>query len=178
MLIGLIPGAMKPYHAGHHFLTSVASAACDKVIIFTTVKSRGPIDGMAMWQIWNDIIIPLLPANVSVEFVGSPVSAVYDILEQEQLHPSENEYKLYSGTEDLARFSSEYVNKKFPLVADRFENVAETTSSDFLRGVGSSPMVKGAWIRKALAAGDVEKFSAMMPEFLQSRAEDIFNMLK
>ena len=104
---------MKPYHAGHHFLTQIASNTCDKVIIFTTVKSRGPIDGMAMWEIWNDIIIPLLPSNVSVEFVNSPVSSTYDILEQEQLHPTTNEYKLYSGTEDLARFSSEYVGKKY-----------------------------------------------------------------
>ena len=178
MIIGLIPGAMKPYHAGHHFLTKIAMQECDQVRIFTTVKSRGPIPGMAMYNIWNKIIIPRLDSRVTVSFGPSPVTLVYQILEDEQVSPTNIMYRLYGGTEDLTRFNSDYIRKKFPNVANRFINVAESSSANFLRGVGASPMAKGTWIRKALESGNVEKFKSMMPEFLQSSAEDIFNMLK
>ena len=178
MIIGLVPGAMKPYHAGHHFLTMAALAECDSVIILTTTKDRGPISGMVMLQIWETYIIPNLPAGITVQFTNSPVGEVYDILDRENENPTKHEYRLYGGTEDLARFPADYVGRQYPNVAARFTNVAQSDSASFLRGVGDSPMVKGAWIRKALELGDVTKFTSMMPKFLQPHAEDIFNMLK
>ena len=82
MVVGLIPGAMKPYHAGHHYLVESAMRECDRVIIFTTAKDRKGISGIKMAFAWTNLIIPLLP-NVEVKFVTSPVGAVYKFLEEE-----------------------------------------------------------------------------------------------
>ena len=178
MIIGLVPGAMKPYHAGHHFLVEKALSECDQVIIFTTSKDRGQISGMAMQAVWTQVIIPLIDPKVQVSFVSSPVGEVFNILEKENEAPTAVTYRLYGGTEDLARFPGTYIKRKFPNVADRFVNVAESESGDYLRGVGESPMVKGEWIRKAMNTGNIEKFKSMMPVFLRSSANQIFNMLR
>ena len=61
MKIGLVPGAMKPYHAGHHYLTRQAIKECDRVIIITSEKDRKSISGSNMKKAWENLIIPLLP---------------------------------------------------------------------------------------------------------------------
>ena len=40
-IIGLVPGGMKPFHAGHNFLVQNALSECDEVYIFTSPKDRG-----------------------------------------------------------------------------------------------------------------------------------------
>ena len=85
-IIGLVPGAMKPYHAGHHYLVEQAMKECDRVIIFTTAKDRNGISGIKMAFAWTNLIIPLLQ-NVEVEFVISPIRAVWEFLIVSE-HPS------------------------------------------------------------------------------------------
>ena len=43
--IGFVPGAMKPFHAGHNHLIQRALVECDQVIVFTSLKDRGIIKG-------------------------------------------------------------------------------------------------------------------------------------
>ena len=110
--IGLIPGGMKPFHAGHNFLVQNAIRECDEVYIFTSPKDRGALKGDNMRRAWLDLIQPLLPGLEEVRFVKSPVGAVFDFLEVEGM--PEDEYRIYGGTEELGRFSESVINRYFP----------------------------------------------------------------
>ena len=57
-IIGLVPGAMKPFHKGHYFLISKAIEECDKVLIYTSGGDRGFIKGKQMRLVWDNLIIP------------------------------------------------------------------------------------------------------------------------
>ena len=170
MIIGLVPGAMKPYHAGHHYLVEQAQKECDHVIIFTTAKDRKGISGLAMMNAWKTIIQPRLDAEV--RFVVSPIRAVYEYLEKSD---TGNTYRIYSGTEDLSRFSNKQLNKYCQHL--NVCNVAEDNAAQFLRGVGDSPMAKGEWVRKAIEKGDFQAFQEYLPSFLKPYAEEYLSIL-
>ena len=110
--IGLVPGGMKPFHAGHNFILQEALRECDEVILFTTVKDRGVIKGENMKKAWLDLIQPLLPGLDVVTFVPSPIGAVYLYLEKEGA--PENEYRIYGGVDEVNRFRPEYLAKNYP----------------------------------------------------------------
>ena len=69
--IGLIPGAMKPFHAGHNYLVQSAINECDEVILWTSIKDRDNIKVKNMHKAWTEIILPLLP---KLAFLRSSVS--------------------------------------------------------------------------------------------------------
>ena len=96
--IGFVPGAMKPFHAGHNHLIQKAIAECDKVIVFTSLKDRGIIKGDNMYKAWQEIIVPLLPNHVEVIGVRSPVGAVYDISNGMVMHLHRIEYTVAPKT--------------------------------------------------------------------------------
>jgi cytidyltransferase-like protein len=171
MIIGLIPGAMKPYHAGHHYLAEQAIKECDKVLIFTTAKDRKGISGVKMASAWTKLICPLLP-KVNVKFVKSPVRAVYEFLEEAN---TEDLYRVYGGTEDVGRFSQKSLNKYCSHL--NVSNVAELSSGSYLRGVGPSPKAKGEWVRNAIQAGDFRKFENYLPDFLKPYSKEYLKML-
>jgi len=177
MIIGLVPGAMKPYHAGHHYLVERALVECDEVIIFTTLKDRKEISGLKMKAVWEKIIIPNLPSNVKVEFVVSPIGSVFQLIEWENIACTNAEYRIYGGSEDSSRFSSKYINDRWPFSGKRFTNVANEASSMYLRGIGSSPMAKGEWVRNAIQVEDLDKFRSLLPEFLQPYSRKYFKYL-
>ena len=54
--IGFVPGAMKPFHAGHNHLIQTALKECDKVLVFTSLKDRGVIKGDKMYKAWQELI--------------------------------------------------------------------------------------------------------------------------
>tara|TARA_B100001250_G_C19171956_1_gene517078 strand:+ start:4 stop:528 length:525 start_codon:yes stop_codon:yes gene_type:complete len=173
MIIGLIPGAMKPYHAGHHFLVEKALSECEHVIVFTTIKDRKGISGINMKQAWEEIILPVVP--VEVRFVTSPVGAVYKLLEPGP-ETKNNQYRIYGGTEDLSRFSSEMLQK----YCDGTDvcNVAQAQADQYLRGVGESPMAKGEWVRKAIEEGNFQAFKNFLPNVLKPLSEEYLQILK
>ncbi len=180
MIIGLVPGAMKPYHAGHHYLVSKAISECDRVIIYTTIKDRKSISGSSMQKAWNSLISPRLPSKVEVTFVSSPIGSVFDVLENSNnnyLSASNVTFRLYGGTEDANRFRSEYIQRKFPNVADRFVNVAKEEAHKYLRGLGDSPLAKGEWVRNSINSGNYTEFRNFLPEFLKPFAKDYLEIL-
>jgi len=180
MIIGLVPGAMKPYHAGHHYLVKKAIDECDIVYIYTTTKDRKSISGSSMQKVWESLISPKLPKKVEVLFVTSPIGTVFDLLTMANDNPDEtqdNVYRLYGGTEDAHRFRSEYIQRKFPNVANRFVNVAKEESHKYLRGSGDSPLAKGEWVRNSINSGDYNEFRNFLPGFLKPHAKDYLELL-
>lgn len=176
MKIGLVPGAMKPYHAGHHFLVESALRECDKVIIFTTVKDRDDLSGTNMQSAWNEIIIPNIEGNVEVSFIKSPVGSVYEVIEDEEENPTSNVYRIYGGTEDVKRFNMERISTRYPNTAGRFVNVAASAKASYLRGDGT-PKAKGSWARTALQEQDNLGFKDQLPKFLQPHAQRYMEIL-
>jgi len=173
-IIGLVPGAMKPYHAGHHYLTEQAMNDCDEVIIITTTKDRNIISGAKMAAAWVQLIIPLL-SNVDVKFAISPIREVYNILKKENGDKTGNTIRIYGGVDEINRFNPEKIKAKYPNITP--VNVAAEEADRYLRGVGPSPMAKGEWVRNAIQAGDFRKFREFLPEFLKPHAEEYLNIL-
>ena len=168
--IGFVPGAMKPFHAGHNHLIQKAIAECDKVIVFTSLKDRGIIKGDNMYKAWQEIIVPLLPNHVEVIGVRSPVGAVYDYLEWNG-DPSVS-YRIYGGTEDIARLSNARMLQYYPKLTAM--NVAESEPESFTRDVVNA---KGEWVRNSIQAGNLKEFKSYLPDFLKPHAKSYFQML-
>ena len=183
MIIGIVPGAMKPYHAGHHYLVETALNECDIVTILTTRKARKGISGDSMYEIWQDYIIPHLtsmyPSKVRVNFVVSPIRTVYeDFIERLERDGNDgNTYRIYGGTEDSGRFLSNTMKAKYPVAAKYILNVAEEKGENFQRGNGKSPQAKGEWIREAIRTNNKSQFKLMMPGFLKNVSSEIMGIL-
>ena len=170
MKIGLIPISAKPYHAGHHYLVEKASRENDEVIIFASVTDRCregefPIYGECMIAAWNELIIPVLPANVSVQLGGSPVRKVYEMIGETCIGGEQYTYKVYS---DIVDTKANYpVESRVKYMNPLYESgkvifVAEEKAEDYIRGAGA-PMIRGADLRSCLAQNDYVKFSTMVP---------------
>ena len=168
--IGFIPGAMKPFHAGHNHLIQTALSECDRVIVFTSTKDRGIIQGDNMFQAWQELIVPLLPNHIEVTAVRSPVGAVYDYLKSHG--NSAHAYRIYGGTEDIGRLSKARMLQYYPSL--NVVNVAEETPDAFTRGVVHA---KGEWVRDTIKAGDHEKFRSFLPDFLKPHAKEYLDIL-
>jgi len=172
--IGFVPGAMKPFHAGHNHLIQTALSECDRVIVFTSLKDRGVIKGDKMYKAWQELIIPLLPNHIEVIGVKSPVGSVYDYL-QSNGDPS-IAYRIYGGTEDIARLSNARMQQYYPNL--NVINVAENDPDAFIRGAGYTEIpAKGEWVRNSIQAGDIEKFKSYLPAFLKPHAKRYLDIL-
>ena len=168
--IGFVPGAMKPFHAGHNHLIQTALEECDKVIVFTSLKDRGVIKGERMYKAWQELIIPQLPKHIEVIGVRSPVGSVYEYLEWngDKTKP----YRIYGGTEDIARLSNARMIQYFPHLT--VINVAESEPESFTRDVVHA---KGEWVRNSIQAGNLNKFKSYLPAFLKPHAKAYLDML-
>ena len=169
--IGFVPGAMKPFHAGHNHLIQTAIQQCDHVIVFTSLKDRGVISGRKMFEAWQSLIIPLLPSYVEVVAVRSPVGSVYDYLEE---HGNENvAYRIYGGTEDIGRLSKARMLQYYPNL--NVINVAESHPESYTR---ATVHAKGEWVRNSIQAGDLNKFKSYLPAFLRPLAQEYLSTLQ
>ena len=172
--IGFVPGAMKPFHAGHNHLIQTALEECDKVIVFTSLKDRGIVKGDRMYKVWQELIIPLLPNHIEVIGVRSPVGAVYDYLEWNG-DPSVS-YRIYGGTEDIARLSNARMLQYFPKLTAI--NVAESNPEAYERTAGNTEVpAKGEWVRNSIQAGDLNRFKSYLPAFLKPHAKSYLDIL-
>lgn len=168
--IGFVPGAMKPFHAGHNHLITRALEECDKVYVFTSTKDRGIIKGDNMFKAWQEIIVPVLDGNIEVIAVKSPVGSVYEYLEWNG-DPS-IAYRIYGGTEDIARLSNARMLQYFPKL--NAINVAESDPESFTRDVVNA---KGEWVRNSIQAGDLNLFKSYLPAFLKPLAKEYLEVL-
>lgn len=104
--VGLIALSAKPLHVGHHELIMLASQECDVVHAYVSTSDRirkgeVPVYGHDMITIWTDMIEPILPDNVKVEYGGSPVGKIWSELGEENLVPVDKSFIIYSDPHDI-----------------------------------------------------------------------------
>ena len=181
--VGLGPVSGKPYHAGHHFLVNKAASENDKVILFVSTSDRKrkgqfPIMGADMEKIWKQELEGIMPANVSVEYGGSPVRKVYDLIGGACKLPGvEETYVVYSDPTDTAQnYPQQNRDKYMQPLCDQGQVLfaAEENPASVTRGAGS-PNVSGTKLRQALQDNDFETFAAGMPAGVN--VQNIWNIL-
>lgn len=179
MKIGLIAGAMKPFHAGHDVLVEKACSECDQVLIFTSHKSRDNIAGMQMVKAWIDIIIPqmeLLGRNVELRLCNSPIGSIFEYLEDENEDNSQHVYRIYQGLEDRARFSPDTIKKYCPWLNVELPAYEDADSYD--RTKNTEVYAKGELVRQSLSNGDYVAFKTYLPSWLGDNGMQYFNILR
>ena len=149
--IGLVPVSGKPYHAGHHSLVNTAASENDKVILFVSTSDRMrkdefPIYGADMERIWKEELEPIMPANVEIQYGGSPVRKVYQAIEGACSSGREDEvFTIYSDPQDTAQNYPQSARDRYmePMCSNRkVIFAAEEHPEKFTRGKGT-PNVSG-----------------------------------
>lgn len=175
--IALVPGSMKPYHAGHDALVRIASSECDEVKLFVSTSDRVrkgefPIYGKDMSTIWKTFIVQTLPENVEVLYGGSPVENVYnELVKAEEEDVKDVVYKIYSDDKDIVKYTSAKLRQYVPNLLKRKQII--------LRGVSRQDTVNvsGTLMRSYLASKNMGKFIAMLPIALKKNGRKIFDIL-
>ena len=181
--VGLIPVSGKPYHAGHHYLVERAAGENEEVILFVSTSDRKrkgqfPILGADMERVWREELEPIMPANVRVEYCGSPVRKVYDTIGNAcQVDGVQETYVVYSDPTDTAQnYPQKQRDKYMQPLCDRGQVIfaAEENPAAFTRGAGS-PNVSGTKMREALQDNNFEEFAAGMPAGVN--AQNVWSIL-
>lgn len=177
MKIGLIGMSAKPYHAGHHALVTMAAGENDRVLLFVSTSDRKrkgemPLLGADMLRVWKEHLEGIIPSNVTVEYGGTPVQKVYQVLGDADAAGSSDTFTVYSDPEDTAaNFPMRSREKYFPglYAAGQVVFAAEEDPGRFTRG-GGTPDVSGTKMRAAIESGDVETFRRGMPPGVDAEA--------
>lgn len=181
--IALVPVSGKPYHAGHHYLVELASLKNDEVILFVSTSDRMrkgefPIRGLDMQRVWKEELEPIMPANVRVEYGGSPVRKVYDTIGNAcKLEEVDETYVVYSDPTDTAQnYPDKNRDKYMQPLCDQGQVIfaAEEDPGSVTRGAGS-PNVSGTKMREALQNSDFPTFAAGMPKGVN--AQNVWDIL-
>jgi hypothetical protein len=180
--IGLVPISAKPYHRGHHALVLKAAAENDEVVLFVSLSDRirpneFPILGSDMHRIWKEELEPIIPSNVRVEYGGSPVRKVYELLGAACDVGSDNIFTVYSDPTDTAENYPESNRTKYlePLCAvGQIIFAAEEDPESMTRGSGT-PNIRGEDLRQALADSDFQEFASLLPS--EANAARIYDIL-
>lgn len=185
MKIGLVPLSAKPYHIGHHALVTTAAAENDQVILFVSTSDRKrkgqlPILGADMARIWKSFLEGIMPSNVDIDYGGTPIGKVYELLEDAESIGNSHVYSVYSDpTDTVARFPEKNRLKYFPNLynAGQVRFPGEERPEMFERGLGT-PDMSGTRMREMLQARDAEGFMAGLPDELsEGQKFSIFHML-
>lgn len=161
----------KPYHAGHDGLVRIASKECDRVELLVSLSDRDNVKGADMQKVWKQHIEPILPPNVRVSYVKSPVRSVYEILgkanETLEADPAADvgEFALYSDTEDLAK---NYPEKSMVKYAGTLYKGKKIIPRPIQRT--ETVDVSGTKMRAFLASGDKKSFMRNLPKGLDGNA--------
>lgn len=123
-----------------------------------------------MLDVWDQIILPLLGQKIEVVAVRSPIRGVYDYLEWNR--DPKVSYRIYGGTEDIARLSKARILQYYPGL--NVVNVAEENPNAFTREVVHA---KGEWVRNSIQAGNLKEFKSYLPAFLQPHAKKYLDIL-
>lgn len=181
MRIGIVAGAMKPFHMGHAHLIEQSVANCSQTIVLTTEKDRGPVSGAKMAQAWFECILPAgVEAGISFElrFCSSPIYETWQELKGAEEIGSEATYVLYQGLEDAGRFGEKALMKHCPSI--HVINAAHESPEIFDRSYTITPYgpAKATPMREALEIGDKAKFMAYLPTWMSSYGERYFDILR
>ena len=163
MKIGLIAGSYKPYHAGHHFTITKAASENDEVHLFVSLSDRKrhgelPILGTDMKKIWIEHLEPIMPANVTITYGGSPVGNLYKELENACKEESNATYTIYSDPEDMERsFSDGQLQKYAKFLWDGGQIIKSALGRE------ETVDISGTKMRSFIASGDKNSFIEMLP---------------
>jgi hypothetical protein len=183
MRIGLVPISAKPYHTGHHALVEIASKDNDAVLLFVSTSDRlrdgeFPIYGDDMKKVWLEELEAIMPANVEIEYGGSPVRKVYETIQNANSPSNEDSFTVYSDpTDTYKNYPEEMRHRYMQPLYDMGQVIfaAEEKPEDFTRGVGT-PNVSGGKLRHYLETKNLEKFAEYMPPGVD--AEKVFGILR
>ena len=170
MRIGLVPISAKPYHRGHHELVELAVAQNEKVLLFVSISDRirpneFPISGTAMHEVWKEEIEQTLPSSVVVNYGGSPVRKVYEVIEEACKIKSNDIFTVYSDPEDTKSNYNMQNRQKYMAPLCNVGQVifaAENDPDSVTRGVGTSD-IHGADLRQALQDRDLNRLETLLP---------------
>lgn len=176
--VGVVPMAVKPLHKGHWEVINRAARENDKVFLIVSAKSRESggveISGSDMIKIWKRYLEPILPSNVDISYSAEPVGdtrgAIRSYAKDEDVY-----FRLYAGEDDADRFSSESLQKYYPVQYDagRIEPV-------LVKNVAKpdGQRISGTHMRDLLARGEREEFEFLLPEDLSDAdKESIWKIL-
>ena len=180
--IGLVPISAKPYHQGHHALVLKAAAENDEVVLLVSTSDRirpneFPILGSDMHRIWKEELEQIMPPTVRVEYGGSPVRKVYELLGAACDTRSDNTFIVYSDPRDTAENYPELYRTKYlePLfTSGQIVFAAEEDPKSMTRGVGT-PNIRGEDLRQALANSNFQEFASLLPN--EANATRIYDIL-
>jgi cytidyltransferase-like protein len=180
-VIALVAGSFKPYTMGHHYLVSKAAETADQVLLFVSNRDRKrPGEFPIVWNgsmelVWKNYIEGILPPNVKVKYVATPIRSIYEyLIKVDEKGDSNNLYVIYSDAEDMATsFSNQDIKKYFPNLAKAKKIVLRA----FERGI-DSPDVSGTMLRSYIQKGDIQSFAKALPAGVQKNAKSIISLLK
>ena len=177
--VGLFPGGFKPFHSGHWGAVVKAASEVDKLLVFTALgtsrkKAKAGVESFdvgaeQLAAYWKEFIIPVLPGNVTVEFVEkNPMSRAFDTLKEHSLNPdSTDTYVFFVGEDDAQAY---------------YHTLTRMLPPEFVQNrvkLGMLPRVaSGTAARQTLATNDFESFKKFVPAPLKNKSAEIFNLLR
>lgn len=179
--VALLPIAGKPFHLGHWKIIHLASQQNDRVVVYLSVKDRErskefPISGKDSVVIWNEFYHNLLPNNVKVKFVDSPLQEVFyelswinQVLTQDNVKPFI--VQLYS---DLTDIHSNFPRERLIKYAPDISHLIKRTGIS--RNI--TVPISGTEMRKFLEEGNFYKFSQFLPPIELDNKIKVWKILK
>lgn len=124
-IIGIVPMAAKPLHAGHWNIIEEAARECDIVYLLVSGKPRTSdnvtITGDQMGRIWMKVLKNYLPNNVKLSFTPSPISATSGLIST-FVNEKNIVFYVYAGEPDASRGDD--------IILSKAKSTAETKSGD------------------------------------------------
>lgn len=177
--IGIVGGGFKPFTKGHYFLVKQASDDNDNVILLVSTSNRERRGELPIhWEdqmeiIWNKYLSKAMPNNVEIFYVKNPTTSVYEILgKAEDDLGDDNTYVLYGDQEDIPKY---YPDDRLMKYYPRLMNNEQIEKKAFLRSENID--ISGTEMRGYVVRGDVENFTAGLPEPVQRYGQEIFDIL-
>lgn len=177
--IAIVGGGFKPYTKGHHFLVQQAADSADKVYLLVSTSNRTRKGQLPIFwdeqmeDVWDKYLTKAMPPNVEVIFVKNPIKSTFEILGDANENPDDNNtYILYGDEEDVTKnFSDERLQKYFPRLYENDQLIRKGFSRT------ENIDISGTKMRDFVVKGDVESFTAGLPQPIQRYGQEIFDML-
>lgn len=163
-MIGLIPIAARPFHAGHNALINIASSECDAIEIYAAnASSRGCVNAEAMHDVWEQCILPRAPWSALVHFTNNPVLSVYERLKRSDAETDER-FSIYGDAIDVAaNFPDERLRRNAPCLSKRSAIVRRPIERS------STIDISGTIMRGWLANGNAREFVEHLPGWMDKQ---------
>lgn len=177
---GYVGGAFKPYTRGHHRLVETAVLECPAgVNLFVSLKDRcrpgeKEILGAQMEKVWTQVILPVLPLSVTVQFSEqSPIKDIYVHLAFADRSGLSNEHRIYGDEQDIqSKFSDKKVSAFAPRLVAEGKIIRRPVSRTESQGISGTSM------RAMLAFGLKAEFAAGLPDAIRNQANTVWDLLR